>query len=96
MELSAYAPSGHNGPDNRPPVPAAAAGDHGMSTGTGGRGIREAAARVRKSVRREVSIVAASVFLGIAVHVVYIFIQVMLPVQESGAARFGERFVNYW
>ena len=44
----------------------------------------------------------ASVFLslaaaafGVGAHIIYLLILVSLPIQESGAARLGERFNDY-
>ena len=56
----------------------------------------EGVAARKHSLRRKAAIVAAGLSLGITARVIYIFIMVMLPAQESGAARLGERFTIGW
>jgi len=58
--------------------------------------IRQGVAGTKYSLRRKVEIMAAGVFTGITAHVIYLFILAMMPVEESGAARLGERFASGW
>lgn len=46
---------------------------------------------------RIIGVVCVSVsasFFGIGAHIVYLLILIALPIQESGAARLGERFAG--
>ena len=48
------------------------------------------------SLRHEIKLALIGLTAGILMHVLYVFIMAMLPVQGSGAARLGERFADFF
>jgi hypothetical protein len=50
----------------------------------------------RLSLRCEAKIAISGTLLGIAIHVLYVIILVLMPLQSTGAAKFGERFADFW
>ena len=41
-----------------------------------------------------VGVALSATFFGVGAHICYLLILIVLPVQESGAARLGERFAG--
>ena len=68
----------------------------------GRRGMRAKMARLwgdetrRASLTRETKIIAIGIAVGFAAYVIYLFIVSMLPVESSGEAILGDRFMSYW
>ena len=52
--------------------------------------------RVKLSLKRQIEIIIYGALVGIAAHIIYIFIIAILPASSSGAALLGERFKDFW